>query len=201
MTIIGITGKIGSGKTMLASHLTSQGYIEYGMADPLKKIGEIFGFTHRQLYGTQEEKLQKHPHWGISAREFLQKVGTDLFRKQLGLLIPDMKIKRTIWADLFALNYMKDPSVNYVISDVRFVDEASLIKELGGVMIRVKRGENAQQVGNEHKHASELEMDSIVVDYTIENNGTKQSALDRLDELISVQNVPSQQRDGGFSVE
>lgn len=168
--IIGITGRIGSGKTTAAEYLIKNGFKEYSMAGPLKKIGEIFHFEQHQLYGTQEQKLEVNEHWGISARHFLQKFGTDVCRNQLPKIIPDMKIGDTIWVRLFEIEKAKNPTINYVISDVRFLDEAECIRRMGGRIIRVVR--NTQTSGEEHNHASELEMEKIVADYTIDNNGT-----------------------------
>ena len=100
--IIGITGKIGSGKSTLATYLTTHyGFTEYTLAGPLKQIGEIFRFSKQALYGSQEDKRQIDQYWGISAREFLQKVGTDLFRQELPKIIPDMKLNGSIWLELF----------------------------------------------------------------------------------------------------
>ncbi len=169
--IIGITGKIGSGKTTLANYLVQEyDFIEYSFAGPLKEIGKIFGFSDQQLYGTQEDKLSLHSHWGISSREFLQKVGTELFRNQLSKVIPDMKIKHTIWADLFKLQYMKKPR-HYVISDVRFLDEAKVITELGGIIIRTERKNDVTSCsGYEHVHASETNINKIPFKLRIDNN-------------------------------
>ena len=59
----------------------------------------------------------------------------------------------------------------YVVSDVRFLDEAKAIKELNGIIIRVNRKNDvSSENGTEHKHKSELEMDSIIADYTIDND-------------------------------
>lgn len=165
--IIGITGKIGCGKSTLAKTLTKHGYVEYSIAEPLKRIGILFGFTQEQLYGTQTQKLEIHPVWGISGREFMQKVGTELFRDQLRLVLPNMRIERTVWIDIFKQKYQKAPQ-NYVISDVRFQDEANLIKELGGIIVRVVRDDLIESIA----HSSENEMDTIIEDYTILNNGT-----------------------------
>lgn len=166
--IIGITGKIGSGKTTIARHLKTLGFEEYCFADPLKKIGSIFGFSNSQLYGTQEQKLEIHPFWKISARTFLQKVGTELFRENLPKIIPEMS--NSVWVDIFKQKYQQSPR-NYVISDVRFLDEANAIKELGGVIVRVQRNNNiSSDNGVELIHASEMELSKIQEDFLIDND-------------------------------
>jgi len=165
--IIGITGKIGSGKSTLASYLQKKGYTEYSFAQPLKEIGRIFGFSDKQLFGSQQEKLEIHPYWKVSAREFLQRVGTDLFRVALPQSCPEMF---SVWTRLFILKYSQEPG-NYVISDVRFLDEAKTIKDLGGVLIRTSRNcQDSSLSGTEHLHVSEVEMSQIEVDFTIDNN-------------------------------
>ena len=172
--IIGITGKIGSGKSTLAQILEEKfGYTEYSMATPLKEIGRIFGFTEEQLYGTQEQKLEIHAYWKVSARTFLQKVGTELFRDGLKKVLPELKCENTVWSELFKLKYQKDPKL-YVISDVRFLDEEKIIKELGGIIIKTVRNNDVCSASkSELIHSSELEMDKIKPNYVLDNNVTK----------------------------
>lgn len=54
--IIGITGKAGSGKSTAAKVLVEQhGFVEVGLADPLKRIcQEVFDFSDEQLWGPSE---------------------------------------------------------------------------------------------------------------------------------------------------
>lgn len=167
--IIGITGKIGSGKSTISKYIVENyGYTEYAFASPLKEIAKIFGFTDKQLYGTQEDKLEKNEFWGISAREFLQKVGTDLFRENFSKVVP--RCGKNVWCELFKLHYQTHPG-NYIFSDVRFLNEANLIKELGGIIIRVKRSSVFHSKNKEEtRHESELEMDTINSDLTIDND-------------------------------
>jgi hypothetical protein len=194
ITLIGITGKIGSGKTTLAKKLCDDhGYTELSFATPLKKIGEIFGFTQEQLYGTQTQKMEINDKRGVSAREFLQKIGTEVFREYIKEIMPNFKIERSIWVDLLKEEIMKglpsekipsesrelpsekipsgsrEPSTElykYVVSDVRFQDEADMIKELGGIIIKTVR--NCDEGSHEHK--SETELENIKYDFLIDNN-------------------------------
>lgn len=167
--IIGITGRIGSGKSTLANELVKAGFKEYSFAKPLKEIAEIFGFEPNTLYGTQEEKLQIHPFWNISSREFLQKLGTEVFRETLPKVLPAMNLKYSVWIQLFLLELQKNRlhlgAKNYVISDVRFLDEAKAIKENGGFIVKTYR--KGQSLSN---HKSEAEIDLIKEDFFLNND-------------------------------
>lgn len=178
--IIGITGNIGSGKSTISTHLIEKYlFTEYSFAQPLKQIGEIFKFEKSELYGTQEEKRQINSFWGISGREFLQKLGTDVFRNHLPTVLPEME---NVWIRLFE-HQMAQKKGNYVISDVRFVDEAKAIQSIGGIVVKLNRTMNRE--GEEHKHSSELELNQIVPNFVIDNNGSKDELIERMDLLIS----------------
>ena len=181
--IIGIIGKIGAGKTTCADYLKTKGFVEYSMAGPLKQIGEIFYFEPLQLYGSQEQKLEINKYWGISGREFLQKFGTEVCRRYMPIAIPKMNLNNTtIWVRLFEIEREKNPNVNYVISDVRFLDEAKSIKDQDGLLIRIKR--DVIQDQSNHLHASEIEQDQIKEDISIDNNSDLESLYRSLDKCL-----------------
>lgn len=172
--IIGITGNIGSGKTTLAQGIVSIGFEEYCFATPLKKIAEIFDFDKDHLYGSQEQKLEIHPKWKVSSRDFLQKVGTELFRDRLSEVLPNMDIKDSIWIELFRVFYYKHRK-NYVISDLRFEDEAKAIRAMGGIIIRTVRNTKEDFVST---HKSETQVNNIIPNLIVDNNSlSKEEAL------------------------
>lgn len=189
--VIGITGNIGAGKSTVAKYICdTYGFEEYSMAKPLKKIGELFYFSKEQLYGTQQQKLEQHKHWGISAREFLQKVGTELFREHLPKVIPNMNIRDTPWVDLFRLKYLHEPN-NYVISDMRFIDEAKVVKDLGGIIIRCVRNNNVKsESGKELTHKSEQEINRIEHNYVFDNDKYSIHEIQmRIDKIMMEYNI------------
>jgi dephospho-CoA kinase len=183
--LIGIVGKIGSGKTTLAEYIkTNYNFDEYILSSPIKKIGEIFGFDKANLYGTQEQKLEIHPYWKVSARTFLQKIGTDLFRDRLKEVLPEMCHSNSVWIDMFRKKYLENKKTNMIVSDVRFVDEAEAIKELGGILIRIERTYSGKESSEQVHHKSEEEMDKIKVDFNIINDGSKSELYSKIDRIM-----------------
>lgn len=175
--IIGLTGYIGSGKTTVADYIQFKyQFPQYSFATPIKEIAAIFGFTEDQLNGTQEDKLAINQHWNISAREFLQKFGTEVCREYLPTVIPEMS---DIWIKLFKIRAQQEK--NILVSDVRFPDEAKAIHELGGVIIRITRLDH--QINKSHK--SEAFIDQIPVDYEIYNYSSLTYLFNLVDSVIT----------------
>jgi len=176
--LIGITGRIGSGKSTIAEHLVAEhGFTELTFAGPLKEIGVIFGFEREEMYGTQKQKATPNAYWGVSGREFLQKFGTEIGRETLPSLIPGM---RDVWVRLLEMKLLKHQHQLIVVSDVRFPNEADIVKKHGGLIVSVERFvENIHppETRTQTLHSSESNSQHITPDYTIVNNGT-------LDELF-----------------
>lgn len=168
--IIGISGKKGHGKDTLGKFfIDNYQYQRFAFADPLKKILEIiFDFTDDQLFGNLKEIPD--PYWNCSPRKIQQFVGTDLFRDQLGQIIPNLD--KNIWVEVTKRKIQKqmlnNPKSRIIITDVRFCNEAQMIRELNGVIIKVNR----DSIKNLDSHVSETENDEIIEDYYVSNNGT-----------------------------
>lgn len=107
----------------------------YNFADPLKQdiCMNILGLTYDQCYG---EDIDKNTLTDISwdgkyltAREVMQFVGTDIFRK----------MKNDVWAGA-TINkiHLEKPSLA-IIADCRFPNEVEAVKKSGGLVIKLTR--------------------------------------------------------------
>ena len=160
--LIGITGLAGAGKDTAAEIIKSVDprYKIIHFADPLKEMCvKYFGLTEEDVY-TREGKAKFNEFWNMTNREILQKIGTDAMRNGF---------KKDVWCKLTELIIIKSGCKHIVIPDVRFDDEATMIKKHGGVIIKVIR-DNNELNANECVHQSEKGIDETLVDFIIDNN-------------------------------
>lgn len=183
--IIGITGKKFNGKDTLGKYLSKYGYKRLAFADPLKKVlNVIFQFNDDQLYGNDKETPD--PYWKVSPRSVMQFVGTDLFRHQIKKILPN--IGDNIWIEVVKRQILEiwkiNPKQKIVLTDLRFPNEINLIKELNGVIIRVKRNIDKSDEEFIVVHESETYIDKLTVDYDFDNNGTKNDLFAQFDKIF-----------------
>ena len=190
--IIGINGKIGHGKDALASMLVkldSQLKIRK-FAHPIKKLcAQLIGCSIKDLecqdfknttlskvwdYCTLSDNVKYSYHstevacaikrgeyvstHQMTVRDLLQRIGTDACRD---MVHPD------IWVNSMfsSYNLLVD---NWIISDVRFPNEAQHIRYMGGILIKIIRTTTCTSY-----HSSECALDEFTNwDYVIDNNGS-----------------------------
>lgn len=188
--IIGINGEIASGKTTVSEYLVNKyNMLNYSFAQPLKDVAVTLGFEHHQVFGTQEEKLQTNQFWGISGRKFLQIFGSEVCRDYVPQVLPDMQFNgTTMWVRLFEKFHMDHPDMTIVVNDVRFADESSKIKELGGYVIRLVRPKADSDMNvdeyDANQHQSELQASEIKPNIIIRNDGTLEQLYNRVETAI-----------------
>ncbi len=132
--IIGLTGKSGAGKDEVAKRLVlKHGFSRLAFADPLKIAARhIFGLSDAQLWGAEKDKID--PYWGMTPGQLMQRLGTECLRNGFA---PVPGIGEDVW--IKALFRKVEPGRDYVITDVRFPNEADEIKRWGGKIYRVIR--------------------------------------------------------------
>lgn len=141
MKIIAIAGRKQSGKTSACEYISktfTQQKQEisciYNFADPLKQLcQDILGLTHDQCYGTDDQKNELVDcYWDnkqLTAREVMQMVGTDMFRK----------MQHNVWSGATIRKIQKEQSPIAIIADCRFPNEVEAIKAASGVVIKLTR--------------------------------------------------------------
>jgi hypothetical protein len=142
--IIGFVGFIGSGKDTAADYLVNfHGFRRDSFANTLKDaVSSVFGWDRVLLEGRTKEarewREQVDLWWaqrlkinGLTPRWILQQWGTEVCRQGF---------HDDIWIASLE-NKLRKSNDNIVISDVRFPNEIKAIKNQGGKVVWVERGD------------------------------------------------------------
>ena len=172
--IIGVVGFIGSGKGTVGDILEREhGYKKFAFADALKDaVAGIFLWPRGLLEGdtnasrTFRERVDvwwSHKlGYEVTPRLILQKFGTEACRHG---------IADNIW--IAALEKRIHGYEDVVITDCRFPNEIDFIRSAGGILIRVKRGDDPSTEEISKMHISETAWNNYDPDFVIHNEGTK----------------------------
>lgn len=193
--IIGINGYAGSGKDTVGEIIRMQQPKENWeikkFAGKLKQVASIILGIPKTMFEDQEFKKKNLPQmWSdhglpMTVRDFLQRLGTDALRQGLhpntwvnALMMEYKEVcfagKDSEGADLFSYP-------NWIITDCRFPNEATAIKNAGGIIIRVNRpGVNAVNA-----HPSEIALEKWNFDHYISNDGTIDKLKDEVVKLLA----------------
>lgn len=151
-----------SGKTAVAAMLSEQGHVIVPFADTLKHMLvpmlTALGYSPERAWEmVLRDKEVKIPEIGVTVRHMLQTLGTEYGRQCL---------HPRVWLTCWQAQATRQERV--VADDVRFLNEADLVRSLGGEMWLVRRPGTVRTTG----HASEGSLDDFDFDQVIENDGT-----------------------------
>lgn len=213
--IIGFVGFIGSGKDTAADYLVNcHGFRRDSFANTLKDaVAQVFGWDRTLLEGRTAEarkwREQLDVWWSerlnipeLTPRWVLQQWGTEVCRQGF---------HDDIWIASLE-NKMRKTKDNIVISDVRFPNEIKAIHNAGGLVVRIKRGNdpdwydaalsaNRGPDGNSTWslskaklerlgiHASETAWVGGAINHTVINNTTIDDMCQQIKNLVS--NLPA----------
>ena len=74
---------------------------------------------------------------------------------------------------------------NWIITDMRFLNEMEAVKKKDGITIRVNR--NLEE--SKDQHESETELDNAEFDYVIDNNGTIEELIEKVREILTKEKI------------
>jgi hypothetical protein len=218
--LIGISGKIGSGKDTFAELIkiivstpyltdaTIEHYLKMPNPNVIKtewtvkkfagKLKEVASLlTGIPVYKFEDQEFKKSllgEEWAtpttssplnavepfkditflemMSVREFLQKLGTEAMRNGL---------HTNTWVNATFATY--NNTSRWLITDVRFPNEAEAVKQKGGLLVRINRNSDTGD------HPSETSLDNYDFEITIDNTGTLQELITKTKEFCETFNL------------
>jgi dephospho-CoA kinase len=176
MKLIGLSGKLGSGKNYIAEKIISPHFKDkyniliIGFGDQVKN--ELYArdtsLTYDLLYDHKTFESRK------KLQEYATENGREKYNQDMWIRGLDMQI------NTFKERSPKECLV--IICDVRFINEAEYIKNKNGLLFRIDANErtelryikessnNIEKYDSISNHKSETELDNYKFDYTINNN-------------------------------
>lgn len=164
--ILGLHGAQGVGKDTVASILVGMGWKRLAHAD----------FIREKLYA-KNPLVKKHDGGVAHLRDIVDILGWDVAKRSIPAIRAllqdegeaDKKVfGRAAYAEVVRREMRSNPSHDYVITDIRGIDEARAILESGGYIIEVTRDGH----GWKKDHPSEHRLPEEYIDATVLNNGT-----------------------------
>lgn len=131
----------------------------------------------KDLHHLSDEEIYK---WAVSAefkwtrtvREMLQEIGTDLFRERfsantwVNATMAEYRVKHHNGTGKPGEEKLLGTWPNWIISDMRFMDELYRVKDCSGILIRINRGARISD------HPSEISLDKYQQwDFVVDNTG------------------------------
>lgn len=171
---LAITGKKRAGKDAVVAYLVQKhGYTRVALADGIRKLDS-------ELSGEAAGPIKNN--WRLQE---LGRFMRELYGRDFWIHQTLQNIREKI---------QENPEITLAISDMRFPWEAEKYREEGFVLIRVNASEDTRirrmkALGEEVNekilnHESEMHVDSLKVDYEIDNNGTESELFAQIDRIV-----------------
>jgi hypothetical protein len=166
MRIVGFVGTKGVGKDTAANVLVFRhGFVRRKFAQPIKEACGIIFQLPQDHFENDSHKERVNARHGISPRQMMQMLGTDMFRRMVDV---------DFWIHHFQDWCADQPDdTKVVVTDLRFQNEIDAVKRLGGLVVCIKRqgGEGRHRSIDNHITESGIEF-LKGVDVYVENDGS-----------------------------
>ena len=183
MKIVVLCGPKRCGKDTAADYLrNNHGYIKVAIADNLKQACQImFNLSKDQVEHGEKDIIDGR--YGVTPRNILQFMGTEVMQYKINELIPTLG--RTLWINTL-IDQMNTlyKHAKIVITDMRFLHECTaLLNQYGSDVVFIKIVK-PDVLGNDC-HVSENEFNKIPVHHVLKNQGTIDAYHENIKQLIN----------------
>lgn len=169
MNLIGFNGRMGSGKSTAIQALkyATEGVCQVHLVKFAQPLYDLQEAAYKRI-----ESVYKRPESFIKDRKLLQWLGTEWGRDG---------ISKTLWVDIWTAEVRRlnaaHPNDLIVCDDARFDNEAETIRSLGGLVVSINCNRTDERIDTKAgivSHSSEAGINASLVDYTINNDGTRE---------------------------
>lgn len=177
--VVGLSGKIGSGKTTLGDELIAAAgdAVCCNFADVLKReVAEIYGIDVKRCYAQEEKNRPISDTETLTIGEALQNVGA-LRRATMP----------NYWLERLGEHVVSLQCKLVVIGDARHTNEAEWVRARGGLLVRLNGDPGGVRAASkrDHTHRSETELDDYAAfDLVVDTDTT--SALDAAGQIFAL---------------
>ena len=202
MFIIAIQGEKQHGKSTISRHLQNKFYFnEVSLAYPIKQICAIVADEPIEYYDDEKKKEEMIPWMGITRRQLMQYVGTELFQNKMMEISPlfALMVGRTIWCKRAYFEIEKimervrieNTRPRIVIPDNRmpheqaFLDETYDPKDILYIRVENPRKSKTEKTG----HYSETGVALLRYNAFISNDGTIEQLHDKVDDILESRGI------------
>lgn len=156
--LVGIAGPAGAGKSTIGREIWLHDKFQIlSFAHPLKAaLIKMTGLDRKWFYNIDYKEKEIPGLPGVTPRIMMQKFGTEFARE---MIAPDF------WLWRMKMSLSKYSDKNIVIDDIRFENEADLVRVNGGVVIHLQRDFVSPTVHSTHK--SEQPMNVHPADFSV----------------------------------
>lgn len=167
--IIALTGANRVGKDTMANFFVSQGFRHLKISQPLKDlVKSLFHLEDYQLEtDAKDTELVFH---GKSPRQLMQWIGTDIFQHSMSSFVPS--VGRNFWIEHASHIMQQNPSIPFVISDLRFLHEYEYLRKHFGQRLSVIQ--IIRPFSSLGTHESDVSYLQVPFSLCYHNEGTKQ---------------------------
>lgn len=192
--LIAISGWKGAGKDTIGLHLMNEyGYRPISFAYELKNmVASIYG-VERSWMDDRDKKDMPIMNMPAIPTDAFSRAIHELLKDELSsgywtpraLCILEGSVKRSVHANYWVkkvVEYMLNDSHNYVITDMRYCNEADVLKMLipSTLTLRVERADHYITT----QDPSERDLDNYKFDRTVHNNGTIPDLFRNIDSIM-----------------
>jgi len=173
--LIGITGRAGAGKNVVGTILNEHHqFTVSAFATPIKLVVAFMLGVDVSQWEDREWKEATLPVWNRSPRELAQTLGTEWGRRQ---------VHENIWIDLALHVIAADKRA--CITDIRFRNEADIIRAMGGHIVHVHRADSTATTPHD-SHSSEQGIGNPnTQDFHVNNFGTIDDLAAQLEQVVN----------------